>query len=55
MPDWSKPFWIQSDWVLEEARERELDGEGKVAFDEDPGPCRWLPFPQKRERDNEQP
>jgi hypothetical protein len=45
VPDWSKAFWIESPWLLTTARRMEAEGAGQVAFDEDEGPARWLPWP----------
>ena len=53
MTDWTKPFWIESPWMLRDARRREEKGEGAVAFDEDEGPARWLPWPKVRKSGEE--
>jgi hypothetical protein len=39
---WGRPFWIFGETVLEEARRREGEGEGRVIDDGHP-PAQWIP------------
>jgi hypothetical protein len=40
--NWRKPLWINDELVMEEARRRERNGEGRVIDDGIP-PARWVP------------
>jgi hypothetical protein len=42
-PNWNTRFWIESPWVLSEARRRAEQGHGEVRFDADEGPALWDP------------
>lgn len=40
--DWTRPRWINDEIMMEEARRREIYGEGTVYDDGEP-PARWVP------------